>query len=367
MSAINKMRRSFAPVALAVAVACALGACKKDDAAADAEGSRVLIDAKDGKLDIRRMAEGEVAPPADAGASRALTDLLPMTVIATEQGIAREDFADAKRLAALIEKADAKHPALSRLKAAIASSETAAAARVESQKLTAEEEAKRQEELAKKREEDERRAKALEAEQKAKAAEAQKAEAAREKKDADARRKAERQREAAAEAERQRAAAAAAEQQRQQAAAQQPAAQPARAASSELRPISNPGPRYPQAAQRAGAGGSVQVEFTVNTDGSVGGVRAVSSDGPRQFQREFEREALARSASSSNRAGAKTKSPARAGLFVACRHALAGTRPKSPAFPAGSATPPPSTARPQGRARSPGRPPTAAGPATRRG
>ena len=29
----------------------------------------------------------------------ALTDLLPMTVIATEQGIAREDFADAKRLA----------------------------------------------------------------------------------------------------------------------------------------------------------------------------------------------------------------------------------------------------------------------------
>ena len=37
----------------------------------------------------------------------------------------------------------------------------------------------------------------------------------------------------------------------------------------------------------------MQVEFTVNTDGSVTGVRAVSSDGPRQFQREFEREALA--------------------------------------------------------------------------
>jgi protein TonB len=49
----------------------------------------------------------------------------------------------------------------------------------------------------------------------------------------------------------------------------------------------------PQAAQRAGAAGSVQVEFTVATDGSVTGVRAVSSDGPRQFQREFEREALA--------------------------------------------------------------------------
>lgn len=324
MSAINKMRRSFAPVALAVAVACALGACKKDDAAADAGAAAaqqapaptpesvvsatVTAMSPEQLRDEASKAYGEnrlYAPagnnameyylalrdkqPADAGASSALTDLLPMTVIATEQGIAREDFADAKRLAALIEKADAKHPALSRLKAAIASSETAAAARVESQKLTAEEEAKRQEELAKKREEDQRK---LQEQQKQQAA-AQAPAAATPAAQTAAAAEAERQREAAAEAERQRAAAAAAEQQRQQAAAQQPAAQPARAASSELRPISNPGPRYPQAAQRAGAGGSVQVEFTVNTDGSVGGVRAVSSDGPRQFQREFEREALA--------------------------------------------------------------------------
>ncbi|WP_395625027.1 energy transducer TonB [Thermomonas sp.] len=323
MSAINKMRRSFAPVALAVAVACALGACKKDDAAADAGAAAaqqapaptpesvvsatVTAMSPEQLRDEASKAYGEnrlYAPagnnameyylalrdkqPADAGASSALTDLLPMTVIATEQGIAREDFADAKRLAALIEKADAKHPALSRLKAAIASSETAAAARVESQKLTAEEEAKRQEELAKKREEDQRK---LQEQQKQQAA--AQAPAATAQAPAAAAAEAERQREAAAEAERQRAAAAAAEQQRQQAAAQQPAAQPARAASSELRAISNPGPRYPQAAQRAGAGGSVQVEFTVNTDGSVGGVRAVSSDGPRQFQREFEREALA--------------------------------------------------------------------------
>ena len=324
MSAINKMRRSFAPVALAVAVACALGACKKDDAAADAGAAAaqqapaptpesvvsatVTAMSPEQLRDEASKAYGEnrlYAPagnnameyylalrdkqPADAGASSALTDLLPMTVIATEQGIAREDFADAKRLAALIEKADAKHPALSRLKAAIASSETAAAARVESQKLTAEEEAKRQEELAKKREEDQRK---LQEQQKQQAA-AQAPAAATPAAQTAAAAEAERQRAAAAEAERERAAAAAAEQQRQQAAAQQPAAQPARAASSELRPISNPGPRYPQAAQRAGAGGSVQVEFTVNTDGSVGGVRAVSSDGPRQFQREFEREALA--------------------------------------------------------------------------
>ncbi|HQY81676.1 MAG TPA: energy transducer TonB [Thermomonas sp.] len=324
MSAINKMRRSFAPVALAVAVACALGACKKDDAAADAGAAAaqqapaptpesvvsatVTAMSPEQLRDEASKAYGEnrlYAPagnnameyylalrdkqPADAGASSALTDLLPMTVIATEQGIAREDFADAKRLAALIEKADAKHPALSRLKAAIASSETAAAARVESQKLTAEEEAKRQEELAKKREEDQRK---LQEQQKQQAA-AQAPAAATPAAPAAAAAEAERQRAAAAEAERERAAAAAAEQQRQQAAAQQPAAQPARAASSELRAISNPGPRYPQAAQRAGAGGSVQVEFTVNTDGSVGGVRAVSSDGPRQFQRDFEREALA--------------------------------------------------------------------------
>ena len=323
MSAINKMRRSFAPVALAVAVACALGACKKDDAAADAGAAAaqqapaptpesvvsatVTAMSPEQLRDEASKAYGEnrlYAPagnnameyylalrdkqPADAGASSALTDLLPMTVIATEQGIAREDFADAKRLAALIEKADAKHPALSRLKAAIASSETAAAARVESQKLTAEEEAKRQEELAKKREEDQRK---LQEQQKQQAA-AQAPAAATPAAQTAAAAEAERQREAAAEAERQ-VGLLAAEQQRQQAAAQQPAAQPARAASSELRPISNPGPRYPQAAQRAGAGGSVQVEFTVNTDGSVGGVRAVSSDGPRQFQREFEREALA--------------------------------------------------------------------------
>lgn len=324
MSAINKMRRGFAPVALAVAVACALGACKKDDAAAEggpaaaqqapAPTPESVVSATVSAMNPDQLrteaskAYGEnrlYAPagnnameyylalrdkqPADAGASSALTDLLPMTVIATEQGIAREDFAEAKRLAALIEKAEAQHPALSRLKASIAASETATVARAENQKLTAEEETKRQEELAKKREEDQRK---LQEQQKQQAA-AQATPAAPTAQQTAAA-EAERQRVAAAEAERQRAAAAAAEQQRQQQAAAQPAqAQPARAASSELRAISNPGPRYPQSAQRAGAAGSVQVEFTVATDGSVTGVRAVSSDGPRQFQRDFEREALA--------------------------------------------------------------------------
>ncbi|QIL21654.1 energy transducer TonB [Thermomonas sp. HDW16] len=320
------MRRGIAPLALAVAVACALGACKKEEAAADAGATAVqqapaptpesVVSATVAAMTPDQLrseaskAYGEnrlYAPagnnameyylalrdkqPADASASSALTDLMPMTVIATEQSIAREDFAEAKRLAALIEKADAKHPALSRLKTSIASSETAVAARVANQKLSAEEEAKRQAELLKKREEDQRKQQEQQKQQAAAAAQTPAAPTAAQQQAAAA--EAERQRVAAAEAERQRAAAAEAERQRAAAAAAQPAAAPARAASNELRAISNPGPRYPQAAQRAGAAGSVQVEFTVNTDGSVGNVRAVSSDGPRQFQREFEREALA--------------------------------------------------------------------------
>jgi protein TonB len=230
--------------------------------------------------------------PADAAASSALTDLMPMTVIATEQAIAREDFTEAKRLSALIEKADAKHPSLARLKSSIASSETASAQRIDAQKLTAEQETKRLEDVAKKREEDQRKlqeqqrlqtpatptaAQPSAAEQQAAAAEAK------------------RQQAAAAEAERQRtaAASAAAEQQRQQAAAAPPAAPAPARTSSELNALSQPGPKFPPAAQRAGATGTVQVEFTVATDGSVNDARVVSSSAPRQYQRDFEKEAIA--------------------------------------------------------------------------
>ena len=325
MSAMNNMRRGLVPLALAVAVACALGACKKDEAAgaaapvagqvAPAPTPESVVSASVTAMNPDQLrseaakAYGEnrlYAPagnnameyylalrdkqPADAGASSALTDLLPMTVIATEQGIAREDFGEAKRLAALIEKADAQHPALARLKSAITSSETATLQRAETQKLTAEEEAKRQADIVKQREEEQR--KQQEQQRQQAAAGAQPAASAAQPATAQSNAAAEAERQRAAEAERQRAAAAAAEQQRQAAAAQ-PAAQPARAASSELRAIAQPGPRYPQAAQRAGATGSVQVEFTVASDGSVTGVRVVGSEAPRQFQREFEREATA--------------------------------------------------------------------------
>ncbi|MBZ0088294.1 MAG: energy transducer TonB, partial [Thermomonas sp.] len=77
-------------------------------------------------------------------------------------------------------------------------------------------------------------------------------------------------------------------------AAPRPAAAPAPrpTASSSLQIVSQAAPRFPPAAQRAGATGSVQVEFTVGTDGSVTSARIVSSDVPRQFARDFEREAL---------------------------------------------------------------------------
>lgn len=323
MSAINTVRHGLAPIALAVAVACALGACKKEPAAADTAASATtqqapaptaesVVAASVNAMGVDELrteaskAYGEnrlYAPagnnamefylalrdkaPADAGASSALTDLMPMTVIATEQAIAREDFTEAKRLSALIEKADAKHPSLSRLKSSIASSETAAAQRIDAQKLTAEQETKRLEDLAKKREEDQRKLQEQQRLQTAAApAAAAQPSAAQQ---AAAAAEAKRQQDAAAEAERKRVAAAA-EQQRQQAAANAAPA-PARA-SSELNAISQPGPRFPPAAQRAGATGTVQVEFTVATDGSVSDARVVSSDGPRQFQRDFEREAL---------------------------------------------------------------------------
>lgn len=310
--------RRLAPLALAVAVTCALGACKKDAAPADAAAGAaptaqqapaptpqsVVAAAVAAMSPDQLRAEASKAyaenrlyapagsnameyylalrdkQPGDAGASSALTDLLPMTLIATEQGIAREDFAEARRLTALIEKADASHPALARLKSSIASSETAAATRVQQQALTAEQEAKRQADLAKQREEDQRR---LQEQQRQQTAQQQAAQQAEER----------RQQQAAAAPPPQQQAAPPPPPQQQPAA--QPAAQPARpaATASQLRALSQPGPRYPQAAQRAGISGNVQLEFTVAPDGSVDDVRVLSSDAPRQYQRDFEREAIA--------------------------------------------------------------------------
>src|SRR3546814_5420424 len=75
--------------------------------------------------------------PSDPAVSSALTDLMPYILIATEQSIGREDVSEAKRLFALMQKTDAKAPALPRLETAIASAETAAARRAEKEKADA--------------------------------------------------------------------------------------------------------------------------------------------------------------------------------------------------------------------------------------
>ncbi len=209
--------------------------------------------------------------PGDPGVSSALTDLLPMTVIATEQSRDRGDFDEAQRLYGLIEKADKDHPSLARLKASIASAQDAEIKRVEQQKLSAEEEAAKKLQLEKERAAQQQLQQQQAAEQ---LAAQQKAE-----QEAAARREAEQQAAAKREADQKAA--------QQRAAEQAPRpVEKATVSASDLRPISTPAPRYPVEALRAGQSGEVQVEFTVAADGSVTSARVVRADPPRVFDRE---------------------------------------------------------------------------------
>jgi len=213
--------------------------------------------------------------PTDPAVTSALTDLLPYTVIAAEQSIAREEFTEAQRLAAIIEKADAKAPSLPRLKQSIASSQQAVAQRAldtEARTKAAEETRVKDQQRLAQQAEQQKATEAAAALQLAQQQEAARQEAARQE---TARREAE-QREAAA---------------RQATAQQAPAASaPAQAAAStgsnQLRPISTPAPRYPPEALRAGTAGEVLVEFTVGTDGSVTAARVVRATPARVFDRE---------------------------------------------------------------------------------
>ena len=212
--------------------------------------------------------------PSDPAVSSALTDLLPYALIATEQSIGREDFEEAQRLYALLEKADGKHPALARLQKSITDGRTAAAKAAEQEKLAAEDEVKRQAELEKQRIADQQKAQKEAAEAFARQQEADRQAAA--------------EREAA-----QRTAAArpqpAASAPPTTAPATQPAApatQPAATANTTLRQISLPAPNYPREAQRRRRAGEVEVEFTVGTDGTVTSSRVVSASPPRVFDRE---------------------------------------------------------------------------------
>lgn len=209
----------------------------------------------------------------DAAASSALIDLLPMSVIATEQSRDRADYAEARRLLGLIERADNTHPALERLRASIASAEEQTAARAEQQKLTAEQEAQRAQTVERERAQQQQQQQAAAAQQLAQQQAAS---------EQTAREEAARQAAAREEAARQQAAAPP----REETPAPAPATPAPAAASAQLRPLSTPAPRYPADALRAGTSGEVMVEFTVGVDGSVSNARVVRADPPRTFDRE---------------------------------------------------------------------------------
>jgi len=211
--------------------------------------------------------------PSDPAVASALTDLMPYTLIATEQSIGREDFTEAQRLSALIEKADPKAPALPRLKQTIADAQQAVVARAETEKTKAvtDAEAKVLEEkrLAQQAEQQRLAADALAAQQQQEAARA-----------AEAERTAAAQREAAAAAQRESAA-----RTTTPAAPVAAAPRPAAAAPS-LKVVAAPSPRYPPEALRAGTSGEVLVELTIGTDGSVTNARVVRATPARVFDRE---------------------------------------------------------------------------------
>lgn len=226
----------------------------------------------------------------DAGVSLALTDLQPYTLIATEQAINRDDFSEAKRLYAMLEKTDPNAPALPRLKTSIADAESTLAER---QQALVQDETRRAE-LERQRQEDQQRAQQQAAQQLA-ARQAEERRVAELRAAETQRQQQEQQATEARQAEERRQAEQRAAAQRQQAAAQ-PAAQPTpppaapapapARANIELRPISAPQPSYPVDALRTGQSGSVQVEFTVGPNGRVTAVRVVNANPPRVFNNE---------------------------------------------------------------------------------
>lgn len=213
--------------------------------------------------------------PNDPGVTSALTDLMPYTLIAAEQSIAREEFTEAQRLSTLIEKADPHAPALPRLKQSIATAQQAVAERAvtDEAKTQAEQEArtKEQQRLAQQAEQ-QKAAEAVAAQQLAQQ------EAAR----AEAERQAAAQREAAQREAANRPATPASN----NTASAPAAARPAAAAAQSLRAVSTPAPRYPPDALRSGTSGEVLVEITVGTDGSVTAARVVRATPARVFDRE---------------------------------------------------------------------------------
>ena len=172
-----------APAEAVSAEVAALSAEQLREAASKAyQESRLYAPAGDNAMEYYLALRDK--EPANAGVSSALVDLMPMTVIATEQSRDRGDFVEARRLLALIEKTDSSYPAVQRLRTSIASAETEAARRAEQEQLTAEQEAQRRQQLERERQEQQRlaqeqAARDLAAQQQAQAQEAARQEAAR--------------------------------------------------------------------------------------------------------------------------------------------------------------------------------------------
>jgi protein TonB len=251
------------PASPAPANVGAMNAAQLRDAASKALGdNRIYAPGGNNALEYYLAARDKA--PNDPATASALTDLLPYVVIAAEQSIAREDFGEAQRLTDLIERVDRSAPSLPRLKASIASGQAAAS------KRSAEETAK----LAEQAKQQEAQRAAEQAEQQRKAAEALAAQQQEVAKKAAAEQAAQQQAAAPAPA---------------TPSAPAPAPPPAPAAASApvaLRVLSAPPPRYPADALRAGTGGEVMIELTVDTDGSVANARVVRSTPPRVFDRE---------------------------------------------------------------------------------
>ena len=301
------LRSAAVRATVVVALLCALAACKKDaaddaaatpadQAAASGEPAAPVeaVSAEVASMDadaLRAAASAALreqrlyAPagnnameyylalrdkqPQDPSVASALTDLMPYTLIATEQSIGREDFDEAQRLYALMEKTNPDAPALPRLEQTIATARQQVVAREAEEVAQTREEAERQADVEAEREREQQQAQQEAARQLA----AQQA-AAR-----------------AAEEQRQREAQAAAASAPTQSAPSQPtttqpaAATPARTANTELIPVSTPAPQFPAEAYRNRQSGEVQVEFVVGTNGSVTSSRVVRSNPRRVFDR----------------------------------------------------------------------------------
>lgn len=240
----------------------------RDAASAALRENRMYAPAGDNALEYYVALRDKL--PDDATIKSALTDLQPYTLIAAEQALGREDFSEAQRLIALLEKVDPSAPALPRLKQGVTGGMQVAERRTVEEADKAKKDA---ENKVKQQAEQQRLAQQQAAEASAAQQLAAKQEAARKESE---RLEAERQASARREAEQRSAAAAAA----QQAAAPKPAAAPT------LRAVSTPAPRYPPDALRSGTSGEVLVELTVGTDGSVTDARVLRANPARTFDRE---------------------------------------------------------------------------------